>query len=89
MGSDHPSFILPVSSGDTSRSVKILKEEFPFVDFDMIEHDEDALYHRIAGGREADDDVEERGRELLEFIGQRPETNIAVVSGRARSCVSS
>lgn len=60
-----------------------MNEEFPFVEFDMIEHDEDVLYNRIADGRETDGDLEERGRELLEFIGQRPETNIAVVSERA------
>lgn len=58
----------------------MLKEEFPHVDFDLIESEEDTFFDSMGSERETDDDVGVRGRELLDWIRYRPESNIVVVS---------
>jgi broad specificity phosphatase PhoE len=54
---------------------------FPGVDFSAIEPNEDALW--VAGKAEGEASVGQRGRQFLQFLMSRPETNIAVVTHSA------
>lgn len=59
------------------RAVNETKKEFPMISFDSIAHDEDTIWQ--ADKRESEIVLAERAREMLTWLGERPETNIAVV----------
>jgi len=61
---------------DGRRSITDLKREFPGVDFSAIASNEDEMFNK----KESEEEVEERGRELLKWLCGRPETHIAVVT---------
>ncbi|CAN0313692.1 unnamed protein product, partial [Hapterophycus canaliculatus] len=65
------------------RSVSELKEEFPTISFDAIEHEEDVYYEALGDERETNETVADRARELFSWLRDRPETNIAVVTHSA------
>ena len=54
---------------------------FPAVDFSLIDPDEDALW--VAGKIETEASVGQRGRQFLQYLMSRPESNVAVVSHSA------
>jgi len=62
---------------DGRRKISVLKEEFPGVDFSLVQSDEDVLYHQT---KEDSEKVQERGREFLKWVSTRDESNIAVVT---------
>lgn len=62
---------------DGRRSVKELERDFPGVDFSLIEHDQDWMFHNT---KETDEMCQERAVKFLQWLCSRPETRIAVVS---------
>ena len=56
---------------------------FPHVCFQQVEHEEDPLYHRYSGKREPDEEVNNRVREFFQWLMEREEDNIAVVTHSA------
>lgn len=62
---------------DGRRSIKDISAEFPDFDFSEIRHDEDAFY---GDDRETDDHCCDRAVKFLEWLNQRPEKCIAVVT---------
>jgi len=67
---------------DWRRPRSQLEEAFPYVDFSLLEHDEDVLWHE----KEVHPDpynsqaCTERAHDLLDFLLERPEQKIAVVA---------
>eukprot|EP00887_Chlorella_sp_A99_P002998 scaffold9.g2998.t1 len=69
------------SQCDKRRPLGESREAFPGVDFSLIESDEDVLWRE--GMVEGESNVVVRGMKFLEWLMQRPETNIAVVTHSA------
>lgn len=61
---------------DGRRSITELKRDFPGVDYDLVEDNEDTMFHR----KETEEQVEERAQAFLKWLCGRPETHIAVVT---------
>lgn len=57
-------------------------QRYPFVDFGLIESDEDQLFPRYTG-REPIEDVEKRAHQFLDWLKSRPEKEIIVVTHSA------
>eukprot|EP01025_Chloroclados_australasicus_P039930 TRINITY_DN4159_c0_g1_i1.p1 TRINITY_DN4159_c0_g1~~TRINITY_DN4159_c0_g1_i1.p1 ORF type:complete len:296 (+),score=36.99 TRINITY_DN4159_c0_g1_i1:90-977(+) len=72
---------------DKRRTKSHLMEEFPGVDFSLIEFEDDVYYEDDV--REAADQIQARGVRLMQFLLNRPEKRIAVVShaGFLRNCL--
>ncbi|CAM9576038.1 unnamed protein product [Pylaiella littoralis] len=68
---------------DKRRCVSELRKEYPAISFEALKDDEDVYYDSLGDGRETNEAVASRGRELLAWLKDRPETNIAVVSHSA------
>mmetsp|Transcript_24427 Transcript_24427/g.27893 ORF Transcript_24427/g.27893 Transcript_24427/m.27893 type:complete len:401 (-) Transcript_24427:529-1731(-) len=62
---------------DGRRSISEIAAEFPNFDFSEVEHNEDVFY---TDERESDDHCCERAVKFLEWLNQRPEKCIAVVT---------
>ena len=62
---------------DGRRSITEIAAEFPNFDFSEVQHDEDIFY---SDERESDDHCCERAVKFLEWLNQRPEKCIAVVT---------
>lgn len=64
---------------DRRLSITEHKENFPFIDFDLVENDSDPLYS-LYTLREPAIDVQRRGRDFMRWLQSRPEKEIIVVS---------
>mmetsp|Transcript_120520 Transcript_120520/g.236885 ORF Transcript_120520/g.236885 Transcript_120520/m.236885 type:complete len:242 (-) Transcript_120520:90-815(-) len=64
---------------DRRKSVTIHKKSFPHVDFSNVKDDQDTLYWRY-NLREPNSDVTARARLFMEWLKERPETEIIVVT---------
>jgi len=62
---------------DGRRNVTDLKQDFPSVDFSLIEHDEDWMF---SNQKETDALCQERAVKFLKWLCRRPESQIAVVT---------
>lgn len=62
---------------DGRRSVKELQRDFPGVDFSLVEHNEDWMFHNQ---KETDETCQERAVKFLQWLCARPEVHIAVVT---------
>eukprot|EP00892_Ulva_mutabilis_P003495 jgi/Ulvmu1/1517/UM011_0247.1 len=69
---------LGVHPCDARRPISEIKQQFPGVDFSLIESNEDVLWKE--GEREEANVMRERGVKFAEWLMQRPEKQIAVVS---------
>ncbi len=58
------------------------RENYPFIDFGEIEHEDDPLYH-LYEGREPNPDLDDRARQFLAWLEKRPESEILVVTHAA------
>eukprot|EP00249_Psilotum_nudum_P004287 c17818_g1_i1 orf=416-1276(-) len=63
---------------DKRQSISTYRTIFPAIDFSMIERDDDILWK--ADTRETEEELYQRGRELLAWLLKRMERRIAVVS---------
>jgi len=80
---------------DSRRPLPILRSEFPAVNFDSVQHDDDPLWHKYQieygdhlefdGMRESTDGMHlyRRAREAWTMLSQRPERNVVVVGHSA------
>jgi broad specificity phosphatase PhoE len=59
------------------------QENYPSVDFSLIESEEDPLYPQYEDRREPHDEMDERAKQFLSWIKARPETEIVVVTHSA------
>lgn len=62
---------------DKRRSLHDYRQEFPGIDFSQVKDEEDVLWK--ADVRETDVEIAERGYRFLQWVSQRPETEVAVV----------
>jgi len=62
---------------DGRRSISEISKDFPAVDFSLIEDDKDVFWGET---REPDEDCAARAIRFLEWLSQRPESSIAVVT---------
>lgn len=53
---------------------------FPIFDFSHVEHDIDALWHSYPGGREPEPHVVKRGSAFLQWLQEREEARVIVVT---------
>ena len=64
--------------------VSVHKTEYPVFDFDLIESENDAMWHKYTamypGGREPEADVVNRGLEFLDWLEKRNEKSLIVVT---------
>ncbi|CAB1116470.1 unnamed protein product [Ectocarpus sp. CCAP 1310/34] len=68
---------------DRRRCVSELKQEYPDISFDEIKDEKDVYFDSLGEEREPNDLMADRGRELLSWLKERPETNIVVVTHSA------
>eukprot|EP00611_Tribonema_gayanum_P029253 TRINITY_DN7763_c0_g1_i1.p1 TRINITY_DN7763_c0_g1~~TRINITY_DN7763_c0_g1_i1.p1 ORF type:complete len:237 (-),score=44.46 TRINITY_DN7763_c0_g1_i1:303-1013(-) len=68
---------------DKRRTRTELKEQFPHIDWSLIESDSDELWDTLGEDRETDEMMMARAHDLFEWIRARPETNIAIVTHSA------
>jgi len=68
---------------DGRRSVSELKNEFSKIDYSFMEDDEDAYGEMLGEKRETDEMIIARAHNFFEWLKDRPETNIAVVTHSA------
>lgn len=68
---------------DDRRSVSELKNEFSKIDYSFMEDDEDVYGQFLGEKRETDEMIIARAHNFFEWIKERPETNIAVVTHSA------
>lgn len=64
---------------DKRHSLTKHKASYPNVNFDHVTHDEDPLFH-LYTGREPNADIIQRGKNFVEWLANRPEKEIIVVS---------
>jgi len=69
---------LGVHPCDRRRAVSHYREQFPAVDFSLIETEEDSWW--VPDVRESKEDIRARGARFLAWLAARPEGEIAVVS---------
>eukprot|EP00588_Corethron_pennatum_P012833 CAMPEP_0194271918 /NCGR_PEP_ID=MMETSP0169-20130528/5612_1 /TAXON_ID=218684 /ORGANISM="Corethron pennatum, Strain L29A3" /LENGTH=239 /DNA_ID=CAMNT_0039014431 /DNA_START=17 /DNA_END=736 /DNA_ORIENTATION=- len=65
---------------DGRRSVSELKNEFSKIDYSFMEDDEDAYGEMLGEKRETDEMIIARVHKFFEWLKNRPETNIAVIT---------
>lgn len=63
---------------DRRRPLEEYRKKFPGIDFSNVLNEDDIYWK--AGQRESDADIAKRGIEFLQWLSNRPETEIAVVS---------
>jgi len=70
---------------DGRRAVSVLKKEFPKINYDFMEDDMDVYGEETLGleKRETDEMIIARAHKFFEWLKDRPETNIAVVTHSA------
>ena len=69
--------------GNKRRPIREIIEDHPEIDFGAIEHDEDDLWDAYGDRRETLLEKSARGYEFLEFVMQRLESEIAIISHSA------
>lgn len=70
---------------DGRRPVSVLRKEFPKIDYDFMEDDSDVYGEEVLGleKRETDEMIIARAHQFFDWLKDRPETNIAVVTHSA------
>jgi broad specificity phosphatase PhoE len=68
---------------DSRRPISEKKVKFPHFNFDDIENDEDILYPKYLNEREPLESVISRGNEFLEWVWERPEKEMVMVTHAA------
>ncbi|RYG96422.1 hypothetical protein EON65_54425 [archaeon] len=64
---------------DKRRALSVYKQQYTYVDFDHIHHEEDPLFPKYTL-REPEEQVKARAREFLDWLASREEREIVVVS---------